>query len=67
MVPLFSYSVLRFGSSDTDAFQTFIFPPVWTPEKATEVVYKWESSWLRENVGHHMPAEDENKLGSLIS
>ena len=35
-------------------------------KRTTEVVYKRQSSRLRENVGHHMLAEDVNKIDPLI-
>lgn len=41
---LLSNSVLLFVSLDADAFKTFIFPPVWTPEKKLQKLFTNEKA-----------------------
>lgn len=66
--PLLNYSPAQIGKPRCWCFSGFHFPSCLnTRKRATEVVYKGQSSRLRENVGHHMLAEDENKIDSLIS
>ena len=66
--PLLNCSPAQIRKPRCWCFSGFHFPSYLnTRKRATEVVYKGQSSRLRENVGHHMLAEDENKIDPLIS